>query len=193
MMIAACGALLACELGKTGAAAPEGTPSERIAKTILGMAQAYADDGVTFNKTGDPVNALAAFYYGFGWLHFGQAYGMISGPQKIRPSCPFSEPCEILDERYSEKLAEKTRRYERLLRTARAAVEIAPEPGTDAHDFAARVLVIADAYAGRGLGMLADGAFEDALAHFSYGHGWMDAAVRTGLFWVKSDRALFTV
>lgn len=193
MRIAACGELLASELGNTRAAAPEETPSGRIAGTIIEMAQAYADDGKTFLKTGDPVNALAAFYYGFGWLHFGQAYGLLTGPQKHRRSCPFTGAGEILAGEYKEKLTEKTRRYERLLNTARAAVEIAPEPGTDAQDFAARVLVISGAYAARGSGLLASCAFEEALAGFSYGHGWLDAAVRSGLFRITSDRALFTL
>jgi hypothetical protein len=34
---------------------------------------------------------------------------------------------------------------------------------------------------------------QDALACFSYGHGWLDAAVRSGIFSLVSDRDLFAV
>ena len=34
---------------------------------------------------------------------------------------------------------------------------------------------------------------EDALASFSYGHGWLDAGVTAGFFHILAERDLFTV
>ena len=88
MLIGACGTLLSRELDAVAMAPPEGTPLAALAGTTKGMARAYADDGATFFAGGDLVNALAAYYYGFGWLHFGLAYGLLSLPGK-KPACPF--------------------------------------------------------------------------------------------------------
>ena len=85
MLIGACGTLLSRELDAVAMAPPEGTPLAALAGTTKGMARAYADDGATFFAGGDLVNALAAYYYGFGWLHFGLAYGLLSLPGKRRP------------------------------------------------------------------------------------------------------------
>lgn len=193
MKITACGSLLSSQITITGIPVPVTTPSGRIAETIRGMAQAYADDGGTFYRSGDRVNALAGYFYGFGWLHFGYASGLLTSPDQDITSCPFKDSCETLDECYTEKLKEKTLRYQRLLDTARAAVETAPEQGTVSHDFALRVLVIVDVYRARGAWLVKNGTNEDALASFSYGHGWLDAAVRSGLFRITRDRAIFTV
>jgi hypothetical protein len=35
--------------------------------------------------------------------------------------------------------------------------------------------------------------FEDALACFSYGHGWLDAAIRAGLIRITGNREIFAV
>ena len=40
---------------------------------------------------------------------------------------------------------------------------------------------------------MAAGQKEDALACFSYGHGWLDAGVQAGLFAVIANRDIFTV
>jgi hypothetical protein len=155
------------------------------------MARAYESDGITFFVSGDPVNALASFYYGFGWLHFGLSSGLLS----ITPSplCPFREPQEILQPPFRAKLEEKTYRYAHLLDTALSSVKCAPDPATTSHGFAERIHSVAVVYARRGDYLLKSGSREDALASFSYGHGWLDAGVTAGFFRIMAERDLFTV
>jgi hypothetical protein len=192
MLIAACGTLLSCELDAVATVPPEGTPLAALAGTTKGMARAYADDGATFFSGGDLVNALAAYYYGFGWLHFGLAYGLLSCPGK-KPACPFAGPKETLPTAHTVQLDEKTRRYARLLDTACASVVPAPEPETATGMFARRVILIGICYARGGRCSLAAGGREVALARFSYGHGWLDAGVRAGLLAITGNREIFTI
>jgi len=90
-------------------------------------------------------------------------------------------------------LSEKTARYEGLLAEALEAATVAPPSGTPMAEAAAECEEMARSY-------LADGRhFEDeddlvnALAAFSYGHAWLDAGARIGLFDVPQDGHLFTV
>jgi hypothetical protein len=193
MLIVECGKLLSGELNALGATVPEGTPLAELAGIVKDMADAYADDGKTFFLGGDRVNALAAFYYGYGWLHFGLAYGLLCLQRKGQVSCPFSTPVELLSPAFSGKLDEKTRRYARLLETACASVVPAPEPETTAETFSLRIILIGRCYARGGMGSLTAGAKEEALARFSYGHGWLDAGVRTGLLALMGNREIFTI
>ena len=192
MKIRECQVLLSAGLGKTRSTVPPGTALGSIAAGELEMVSAYLSDGTGFSSTGDPVNALASFYYAFGWLHFGCAYGALITDMK-NPPCPFLGPCERLPVPVLAKLNEKTTRYERLLDTARRSVTCAPDPSTPAYRIAARTLQIAETYASRGRWLLDENRQEDALAGFSYGHGWLDAGVRAGLFTVVAERDLFTV
>jgi hypothetical protein len=184
--------LLSAALDKTRIVAGPGTPLCITAAGEREMAHAYLSDGSTFAASGDPVNALASFFYAFGWLHFGGAYGTLITDMQI-PPCPFAGPCERLPERCTGKLAEKTHRYERLLETARTSVTGAPDPATEAYRFATTTLQVAETYAGTGRWLLNGNRQEDALAHFSYGHGWLDAGVRAGLFVIHAERDIFTV
>ncbi len=193
MLIAACGDLLSGELDATMITPPDDTPLGALAVTVKGMARAYADDGATFFADGDLVNALAAFSYGSGWLHFGLAYGLISRPGKKPAACPFAGRAEILPPSLAPKLDEKTRRYARLLDTACASVVSAPEPETAGGMFARRVILIGAFYARGGHDILIAGAEEEALARFSYGHGWLDAGVRAGLLVLTGNREIFTI
>ena len=144
------------------------------------MARAYESDGIRFFESGDPVNALASFYYGFGWLHFGLSSGLLSVTSPT--VCPFKEPLEMLQLPFRAKLEEKASRYAHLLEIARKSVKCAPDPATTSHDFAQRILCIAGVYARRGVCLERSGNHEDALASFSYGHGWLDAGVTSGFF-----------
>ncbi|WP_394337427.1 DUF357 domain-containing protein [Halococcoides cellulosivorans] len=47
----------------------------------LEMAQAYLDDGRHFRATDDPVNALAAYSYAYGWLDAGARIGVLDVPR----------------------------------------------------------------------------------------------------------------
>jgi uncharacterized protein len=183
--------LLATLLGTAAIPAPMQTPLYRHAEAVLVMARAYESDGRTFFTSDDRVNALASAWYGSGWLHFGIAYGLLE--MNLPVGCPFMSPCESLPPSFAIKLEEKTYRYQRLLDTARVSVECAAEPGTAGYGFSEKVLFIAGLYAAQGAGYLRAGTYEDALACFSYGHGWLDAGVSTGLFTVTGNHDLFTV
>jgi len=193
MLITACGELLSRELDTVTITSPEDTPLGALAGTVQGMACAYADDGATFFSGGDLVNAHAAYYYGFGWLHFGLAYGLLTFTGDRTPACPFTGPAETLPPALSEKLTEKTHRYLRLLDTACASVACAPEPDTPTGVFAGRILLVGTCYAREGKRLLAAGKKEEALACFSYGHGWLDGGVRAGLLAVTGNREIFTI
>ncbi len=192
MKIAACGSRLSEQIRCAVIIVPERTPLSSTAGTVMGMAHAYSVDGAAFYTAGDLVNALASYWYGFGWLHCGCAFGLFSTPVGMN-SCPFVERCERLPAMLAPKLIEKTTRYARLLDTARASVAPAPEPETSAHDFASQLLVIVACYATQGNCFQKENSLEDALASFSYGHGWLDAGVRSGLFRITRNRDLFTV
>ncbi|HII97976.1 MAG TPA: DUF357 domain-containing protein [Methanoregula sp.] len=184
--------LLSAALEKTRITVPPETALWACAKDQLAMARAYESDGTTFAGRGDMVNALAGFFYAFGWLHFGCAYGTLITDMPI-PPCPFIRPCRRLPGAVSGKLTEKSSRYERLLTTASASVTCAPDPSTPAYLLAARTLQVAYASACQGRWFLEMKREEDALAHFSYGHGWLDAGVRAGLFTIHAHREIFTV
>lgn len=170
---------------------PRGTVLGILTGKIRQMAAAYESDGLRFLASGDNVNALASFWYALGWLHFGYAYGLFTGPQTL--TCPVPGSGERLPREDSAALNEKTRRYMRLLRTARASVASSPERGTPTGEFPDRILFIAGIFEQQGGRYLATGREEDALACFSYGHGWLDAAVTSGLFRIMAERDLFTV
>ena len=189
MKIADCQRIFAATLPITRITAPEDTPLNSIAVSVLGMARAYESDGTMFLVSGDPVNAHAAFYYGFGWLHFGLASGLLAVTGVA--ACPFSGQPELFPLPFRTKLEEKSDRYGRLLDSARSSVVCAPDPATIPHDFALRVLFIAGIYDRHGHHLLKSGAQEEALACFSYGHGWLDAGVAAGLFRITSNRDIF--
>ncbi len=183
--------LLATLLSTTTIPAREKTPLYRSAESVLVMARAYESDGRAFLTSGDRVNSLASAWYGSGWFHFGITYGLLETGMPV--SCPFLSPCEPVPSSFIQKLEEKTSRYQRLLDTARESVECAGEPATSDYGFSEKVLFITALYAERGAVYLRDGRHEDALACFSYGHGWLDAGVTSGLFVITDNHDLFTV
>jgi hypothetical protein len=191
MKITECQILFTTTLSRTSISSPENTHINKIAASVLEMARAYESDGITFFVSGDPVNALASFYYGFGWLHFGLSSGLLTVTSS--PLCPFREPHEVLQPPFRAKLEEKTCRYAHLLDTALSSVICAPDPATTSHGFAERIHSVAVVYARRGDYRLKSGSPEDALASFSYGHGWLDAGVTAGLFRIVAEQDLFTV
>ena len=192
MKITECRDALATALTHCHNAADPPTPLEQEAFAIRGMAQAYLEDGTTFYHKGDLVNALAAFWYGAGWLHFGVSSGLLIY-ESGRQFCPFAGLSENLPLMFTEKLGEKIHRYEDLLNTARFSVEYAGEPATISNAFAGKVLFITGQYAAQGAIYVKYGAHENALACFSYGHGWLDAGVTCGYFRIMAHHEIFTV
>lgn len=187
-----CQHLLAESLSRARSVSPFLTPLGQTGESVIRMVSSYECDGRVFFSQGDPVNALVAFWYGFGWLHGGIAIGLlVTGTRG--PGCPFTSAIEPLLSDHRVKLDEKTLRYHHLLDTAIRSVSPAPDPSIPMHRFALQVFCTAGAYRERGQQRMRDGYREDALACFSYGHGWLDAGVEAGLFTVLANREIFTV
>ena len=90
-------------------------------------------------------------------------------------------------------IVEKTDRYEGLLAEALEAATVAPPDGTPMADAAAECEEMAQSYLDDGRHFRAEDDLVNALASFSYGHAWLDAGARIGLFDVPTDGHLFTV
>jgi len=72
--------MLAAALAAAAVAVPESTPLGDAALEIREMALSYLEDGRHFRESDDPVNALAAFSYGYGWLDAGVRLGLFAVP-----------------------------------------------------------------------------------------------------------------
>jgi hypothetical protein len=90
-------------------------------------------------------------------------------------------------------LAEKTDRYESLLADALAEADVAVPPDSPLAEAALDCEEMARSYLEDGRTFRADDDLVNALAAFSYGHAWLDAGARIGLFDVPTDGHLFTV
>ncbi|MDF9743962.1 DUF357 domain-containing protein [Natrinema salsiterrestre] len=91
------------------------------------------------------------------------------------------------------ELEEKTNRYGELLTEALEAATVAPPEGTPMADAAADCYEMAASYLADGNHFREQDDLVNALASFSYGHAWLDAGARVGLFDVPRDGHLFTV
>ncbi len=89
--------------------------------------------------------------------------------------------------------AEKAATYEQLLAKALDAADVAPPPETPLADGAGDCRSMADAYLEDGRHFMEDGDAVNAVAAFAYGHAWLDAGARLGLFDVPAEGHLFTV
>jgi hypothetical protein len=90
-------------------------------------------------------------------------------------------------------LAEKTDRYENLLAEALDAATVVPPADTPLGAAAEEHREMAASYLEDGRHFREDDDLVNALAAFSYGHAWLDAGARIGLFDVPTDGHLFTV
>ncbi|MDY6819372.1 MAG: DUF357 domain-containing protein [Halobacteriales archaeon] len=90
-------------------------------------------------------------------------------------------------------LAEKTDRYEQLLASALEAADIAVPAETPLAAAAADYEEMARSYLEDGRHFRAEDDPVNALAAFSYGHAWLDAGARIGLFTVPTEGELFTM
>lgn len=75
------GEMLADALDAAEICVPEGTPLHGMAEECEEMAVAYLDDGRHFRERDDPVNALASYSYGYGWLDCGVRLGLFEVPE----------------------------------------------------------------------------------------------------------------
>lgn len=89
-------------------------------------------------------------------------------------------------------LDEKVKRYESLLCRALSAFEVTPQDKSHLRKVADDFSTMAKAYYDDGRFFLEQGDEVNALACFSYGHAWLDAGVKLGVFKV-SDENLFTI
>lgn len=90
-------------------------------------------------------------------------------------------------------LEEKTDRYERLLAEALGEADVSPPPDSPLGEAAVEFEEMARSYLEDGRHFRADNDLVNALAAFSYGHAWLDAGARIGLFDVPTEGHLFTV
>lgn len=90
-------------------------------------------------------------------------------------------------------LVEKTDRYEQLLSEALEASTIQPPEDTPLGEAAVDCHEMAASYLEDGRHFAASEDRVNALAAFAYGHAWLDAGARIGLFDVPSEGHLFTV
>jgi hypothetical protein len=165
------------------------TPLGETAAEILEMARCYASDGMEFYCQGNLVDAIAAFAYGHGWFGAGAYLGYV-GKQHVTTLPVISEriPDALFDH-----LTEKTNRYQRMLSTALEGVAILPDAETRMFCAARNVETTVSVKLAEGRKLFFSGDLTNALVSFSYGHGWLDAGVRTGLFGIICDRHLFTI
>ena len=170
--------------------APQGSLLAFTGREILSMARCYLEDGENFSKKDDPVNALASFAYAAGWLDTGHYIGIVtSGPLcKNLLSGTSSIPA-----RSHQHLIEKACRYRQLLDSAIISSEPGAEPGIYWYEGGGKIIAIAAAYATGGTLFLRTERHEDALACFSYGHGWLDASLRAGLIRITGNREIFAI
>lgn len=165
------------------------SPYLRVAEEILEMAFAYLEDGVVFYKQGDPVNALAAWCYGYGWLDAGANLGILIIPSTKReiPGLHGSIPSTCI-----EHLEEKTIRYQRMLHEACLSIEDAPDISSPIHPFCRLIQDTVEDWKVKGETYHSRKDHASALAAYSYAYGWLDCGVRAGLFRITGDRHLFT-
>lgn len=90
-------------------------------------------------------------------------------------------------------LTEKTDRYESLLADALATAESVPPTETHLGRAAAEFQEMAESYLTDGRHFREQDDEVNALAAFAYGHAWLDAGARIGLFDVPTENHLFTV
>jgi hypothetical protein len=90
------------------------------------------------------------------------------------------------------ELNEKVKRYETLLRAALEKARIAPIDRSHMYAIAKDYRTMATSYYNDGLHFMDNEDPVNALVCFSYGHAWLDAGARLGLFDVDDD-VLFTI
>ncbi len=89
-------------------------------------------------------------------------------------------------------LDEKVKKYEDMLKRALQKAKCSPIPKSHMHAVATDYYTMAEAYYKDGVYFLVNGDPVNALASFSYGHAWLDAGAKLGVFAVDDD-TLFTI
>jgi hypothetical protein len=189
MTISAYGAAFLHAVKEPGFRPAPGTPLDAAAREVVEMAGAYARDGMIFLEKGDPVNAIAAFAYGAAWLDAGSRLGLFDRTDSLPPVLEGEE----VPPPYVSLLHDKTTKYRGMLSRALAAVADAPDPSSPLRAATEVFLTRAREALEEGNGSLAHARPLHALSWYAYGHGWLDAGVRTGVLSIRGDRSLFAV
>ncbi len=96
----------------------------------------------------------------------------------------FNEPMNQSPE--PDHLTEKAYRYRKLLNAALSDHDIVPDRSSHLYAVAKDYLVMAESYYKDGVHFLeSDGDYVNALVAFSYGHAFIDAGVRLGVFCLR--------
>jgi hypothetical protein len=170
---------------------PPGSILFSCAREISVMVDAYYHDGMVFLSHEDLPNALACFSYALGWLDAGICMGLLASPAGSGlPLTAEGVPSQKINH---DRLPEKISRYRVLLHRACMSLMPAPEMDTCTRSFSERILVIAQVFYAQGLLWEDSGERDSALAAYSYGFGWLDAGVRSGLLRITVNRELFTI
>ena len=189
MLIESYGTEFTTDAAAACSAVPASTPLGATAAEILEMVRCYASDGMVFYRKGDLVNAVASFAYGYGWLDAGVYLGYVNG----RPATALPVISERIPDTLFDHLSEKTNRYQRMLSAAQDGIAVLPDTETRAFSAAQNIRITADEKYAEGTTLVLSKDLTNALVSFSYGYGWLDAGVRTGLFGITGDRHLFTI
>lgn len=168
---------------------PPNSPYRVVADQILEMAWAYQSDGYLFLQSRDPVNALAAWCYGYGWLDAGRYLGLLSGSDLF---AEISYLNGIIPPSDQEKLDEKRSRYQQMFSSALASIESAPDESSPMSGVSEEIRNRGVLWLRTGDVTFSEGGVESALAALSYGYGWLDAGIRAGLYRITGNRHLFT-
>ena len=80
-----------------------------------------------------------------------------------------------------------------MLSSARDGVAVLPDTETRAFSAAQNIRTTAEVNYAEGTTLVLAKDLTNALVSFSYGYGWLDVGVRTGLFGITGDRHLFTI
>lgn len=91
------------------------------------------------------------------------------------------------------ELDSKVDQYETLLAEALEAADAVPDPETPMGRAASEFREMAASYLEDGRHFRAEDDPVNALAAFSYGHAWLDAGARLGVFAVPEEGHLFTI
>ena len=167
---------------------PEGSPYQALGTEILEMVISYLQDSEFFQKNNDIVNQYASLGYAHGWLNAGSYLGLY---EKSVPTIEFSDVL-FPDQYKKDHLHEKTGRYHMMLKDAIRSVS--PFPGTGSPlALAAEISLneVNDSFL-RAEEFMKDNQYISALGYLCYGYGWLDTAVRAGLFQVYANFNLFT-
>lgn len=166
---------------------PDPSPYGHLGAEIQDMICSYLQDSLFFERSGDTVNQYASLAYLHGWLSAGLYLGLLTSSDDCRDEVLL---CSDVSE--GEQLTEKTQRYHRMLKSALRSVKILPGEGSPVYPGALHCITLATQCLKTGSEMIEHNQQVSALGELSYGYGWLDTAVRSGLLGITANPELFT-